>query len=291
FGERCVGELKLETISYSQAPELFVKVIKSYVEQGVMQKKAHSNIENELRTNAEDQIFNQLKNKPLKRWWFKFVLRQARDLVSNRENLRYERTRGFGMVRRIFTALGKQLPKLAHPRDVFYLKLAEIKQIGSHGFQEELLEKIEERKAEFTAYQTQKPPQERFFTYGNDFSDKYIYSTEKLETIEGDLKGIGCCPGRVQGKVRIVRDPNEIESLNGDILVTSSTDPGWVTLFPTAAAIIVERGSLLSHSAIVSREMGIPCIVSVTGLLRTLKTGDEVWMDGSTGEIKLLENG
>jgi pyruvate,water dikinase len=62
-----------------------------------------------------------------------------------------------------------------------------------------------------------------------------------------------------------------------------------VTLFPSASAIIVERGSLLSHSAIVSREMGIPCIVGVTGLLRTLKTGDLVEMDGSTGFIKVIE--
>jgi pyruvate,water dikinase len=77
--------------------------------------------------------------------------------------------------------------------------------------------------------------------------------------------------------------------MNGDILVTTSTDPGWVTLFPSASGIIVERGSLLSHSAIVSREMGIPCIVSVTGLLKTLKTGDEIEMDGSTGVIKLIK--
>jgi pyruvate,water dikinase len=63
-----------------------------------------------------------------------------------------------------------------------------------------------------------------------------------------------------------------------------------VTLFPSAAVIIVERGSLLSHSAIVSREMGKPCIVSVTGLLKTIKTGDEIEMDGSTGEIKIINS-
>ena len=104
----------------------------------------------------------------------------------------------------------------------------------------------------------------------------------------GDLQGIGCCPGQVRGKVRVVRDPSEVATLDGDILVTSSTDPGWVTLFPTASAIVVERGSLLSHSAIVSREMGIPCIVSVNGLLQTLKTGDEIAIDGSTGTIQRL---
>jgi len=118
----------------------------------------------------------------------------------------------------------------------------------------------------------------------NDF-----FSTGKVELVEGDLKGIGCCPGKVRAKVRVIRDPGEVSSLDGDILVTSSTDPGWVTLFPSASGIIVERGSLLSHSAIVSREMGKPCIVSVTGLLKTLKTGDWVEMDGGTGVIKLVK--
>lgn len=291
FGNRCVGELKLETISYGQQPALFVGVIKSYVEQGITQRHGESNIEDTLRQNAEDRVFAKLKGKPLKKWWFRYVLKKARDLVSNRENLRYERTRGFGMVRTMFSHLGERLHAeghLTHARDVFYLELDEILQLQHASFDSEFAKRIEERKKEFATYHEQRDPEERFFTYGNNFSDEYIYSTEKLEPIQGDLKGTGCCPGRVQAKVRVVKHPSEVDSLNGDILVTSSTDPGWVTLFPTASAIIVERGSLLSHSAIVSREMGIPCIVSVTGLLRTLKTGDEVIMDGSTGEIQLV---
>jgi pyruvate,water dikinase len=119
---------------------------------------------------------------------------------------------------------------------------------------------------------------------GNDFNPHFNRSI-----LEGDLQGIGCCPGRVRAKVRIVKDPNEVENLNGDILVTSSTDPGWVTLFPTASAILVERGSLLSHSAIVSREMGKPCIVGISRLLQVLKTGDEVEMDGSTGVVRVIK--
>jgi len=292
FGGRCVGELKLETISYSQDPSLFVKIIKSYVMQGVTQKRLHSNLEEELRETAEKSIHKALKGKTIKKKMFNYILNKARDMVSNRENLRYERTRAFGMVRKMFIALGEQLHKegkLDNARDIFYMELPEIKAIDTTGFDAALKGLIEERKAEFETYATQEPPQERFFTYGMNFTDEYIYSTEKLEPIQGELSGIGCCPGRVQAKVRVVRDPNEIDSLNGDILVTSSTDPGWVTLFPTASAIIVERGSLLSHSAIVSREMGIPCIVSVTGLLRTLNSGDEVLMDGSTGEIKIIK--
>ena len=132
------------------------------------------------------------------------------------------------------------------------------------------------------------PPSERISTHGIVYTENDFNSIAETLTLNGDIKGIGCCPGRIRGKVRVVNSPDECNSLNGDILVTSSTDPGWVTLFPTASAILVERGSVLSHSAIVSRELGIPCIVGITGLLKVLKTGDEVEMDGATGELKLL---
>lgn len=290
FGDRCVGELKLETIAYSQDPTLFIKVIKAYVSQGIVSKN-NNDIENQLRHTAQTKVSNKFRNHPLKNWWFNWVTKNARDVVSNRENLRYERTRGFGMVRNIFIALGEkwtETGQLLNPKDIFYLELNEIKSIENGNLPTRYLETIESRKKEFKQYHDQEPPQERFFSYGNNFSDEYIYSLEKIEAVENHLKGIGCCPGRVKGKVRLVNHPNEIESLNGDILITTSTDPGWVTLFPTASAIIVERGSLLSHSAIVSREMGIPCIVSVTGLMRSLKNGDEILMDGSTGQIKKL---
>lgn len=293
FGERCVGELKLETISYRQDPLLFYKILKSYVQQGITGTKTSSTVDVDLRQKAEQVIAEKLNGKGIKKWWFGVALNKARDLVSNRENLRYERTRGFGMVRKMMTAIGVQLHsenKINNARDVFYLELEEIKTMDSTPFSETLKTKIEQRKLEFEDYRQQPIPEERFYTYGYNFTDEYIYSTDKIEPIEGDLEGIGCCPGRVKGKVRLILDPNELDSLNGDILVTSSTDPGWVTLFPTASAIIVERGSLLSHSAIVSREMGIPCIVSVTGLLRTLKTGDVIEMDGATGKIKIVTN-
>ena len=67
--------------------------------------------------------------------------------------------------------------------------------------------------------------------------------------------------------------------------VTERTDPGWVFLFPTAAALLVERGSPLSHSAIVARELGLPTIVNIPELTRHLHSGDEVELDGQTGEV------
>lgn len=289
FGERCIGELKLETISYTQEPAQFIRVLKSYVETGITKKSTSNNIENQLRSNAEKALNDTLKTKPIKKWRLKSTLKKARDLVSSRENLRYERTRAFGIVRAIFSNMGTRFYAesiIGHPRDIFFLTKEEIFSfIEGRAVTQDIKALIALRKAEFATYKTQESPSERFPTYGVVYHANDFFSTQKLEVIEGDLKGIGCCPGRVRAKVRVVTDPKSVRSLDGDILVTSSTDPGWVTLFPSASGIIVERGSLLSHSAIVSREMGIPCIVSVTGLLKTLKTGDVVEMDGSTGVI------
>lgn len=292
FGERCIGELKLETVSYTQDPSKFIKILKSYVESGITSGSTSGKMEEELRAAAEQEVDRTLKYNFYKKWKLKRTLKKARVLVSSRENLRYERTRAFGIVREIFSAIGKNFHAAAileSDRDIFYLTKEEIFSfIEGTSVTQDIKALIRLRKSEFENYQKQIPPSERFATYGPVYHANDFFSLSKVEKIEGDLKGIGCCPGRVKAKVRVIGNPEEISSLDGDILVTSSTDPGWVTLFPSASGIIVERGSLLSHSAIVSREMGKPCIVAVTGLLKTVKTGDEIEMDGSTGEIKII---
>jgi pyruvate,water dikinase len=107
-----------------------------------------------------------------------------------------------------------------------------------------------------------------------------------METTGGDQRqGIGCCPGVVRGRVRVVIDPAHATLQPGDILVAERTDPGWILLFPAAAGLLVEHGSLLSHSAIVARELGLPAIVSLKGVTCWLKDGDEIEFDGSTGLV------
>lgn len=292
FGERCVGELKLESISYTQDPSKFIKVLKSYAESGITSETISGKTEEQLRKNAEAEVRKVFRGKPIRYFFFQKIVKRTRELVSARENLRYERTRAFGIVREIFTQIGKRFYKeniIADARDIFYITRDEIFAfIEGRSVTQNIRQLIELRKKEFEEYQKQPPTAERFATYGTVYSANDFFSAAKFEKLEGGLKGIGCCPGKVQARVRVVLNPQEVVSLNGDILVTTSTDPGWVTLFPSASGIIVERGSLLSHSAIVSREMGKPCIVSVTGLLKTLSTGDEIIMDGSTGEIKII---
>ena len=110
------------------------------------------------------------------------------------------------------------------------------------------------------------------------------FRTEKpAPSGDGVLTGIGCCPGEVTAKARVILDPKGDLSLGGNILVARRTDPGWTPLFPSAIGILVERGSLLSHSAIVARELGIPCVVGIPHLIDRVHDGDTVRMDGSAG--------
>ncbi|MEO9531777.1 MAG: PEP/pyruvate-binding domain-containing protein [Crocinitomicaceae bacterium] len=294
FGDRCVGELKLETVSFKQDPTLFIATLKSFSSQNVTTASTASTIDKELRDKAEAEVNAALKFKPLKKRKLRKTIKKTRYFVSNRENLRYERTRIFGVTREIFSQIGKRFELngiIEQQADIFYLTKEEIFSfIDGTSVTKDLKSLIEIRRKEYTEFEKMEIPAERFTTFGTVNNRNDFFDTSIEEVLDGQLSGLGCCPGKVRAKVRKVKHPNEVESLDGDILVTSSTDPGWVTLFPTASAIIVERGSLLSHSAIVSREMGIPCIVSVTGLLKTLNTGDLIEMDGSTGQIKIIEN-
>jgi pyruvate,water dikinase len=119
-------------------------------------------------------------------------------------------------------------------------------------------------------------------------------STERTQVEQNNLdadnhiKGIGCSPGTVRGPVRIVTNPRGVQLQLGEIIVAERTDPGWIMLFPAAAGLIVERGSLLSHSAIVSREIGLPAVVAATGVMQWLRDGDRVELNGSSGLVSRL---
>ena len=102
------------------------------------------------------------------------------------------------------------------------------------------------------------------------------------------LKATGAAPGRVVGRVRLVRDPLTAHLTAGDIIVAEHTDPSWIMILPLAGGLVVERGSLLSHAAIVARELGIPGIVAATGALTWLREGEMVEVDGGAGTVRRL---
>jgi len=292
FGDRCLEELKLESITLHDDPLLLVRSI------GQIAANYHDTsgepVAENLRELAENRIKNATRRQPFRRAMLGTILRNARNHVRDRENLRFERTRVFGRVRRVFVELGKRLVAadlLDDYRDVFYLEANEIIGVVDGTASCTNLKGLTSlRKAEYARYKDLPAPDDRFETRGIVHQGNSFRASTASAT-GGDAeqrKGIGCCPGIVKGKVRVVTDPRNAVLESGCILVAERTDPGWIMLFPSAIGVLVERGSLLSHSAIVAREMRIPTVVSIPGITRWLKDGDMVEFDGSTGIVRLI---
>jgi pyruvate,water dikinase len=96
-------------------------------------------------------------------------------------------------------------------------------------------------------------------------------------------------PGPGGGSGRVVFLPDADLRLSGEILIARETDPGWTVLFPSISGLVVEKGSMLSHSAIVAREMGIPAVVGVREATSRIKDGQRVRLDGALGKVYLLD--
>ncbi|MEM9608727.1 MAG: PEP-utilizing enzyme [Actinomycetota bacterium] len=104
------------------------------------------------------------------------------------------------------------------------------------------------------------------------------------------VEGIGGCPGTASGRARVVTDPSDPTALRpGDVLIAPITDPSWTPLFVPASAVVVDVGAELSHAVIVSRELGIPCVVSATEATRRIPDGALVEVDGTRGEVRVVE--
>ena len=102
------------------------------------------------------------------------------------------------------------------------------------------------------------------------------------------LRGIGGSAGSFTGPVRVVNDLDQAEALEpGEVLVAPLTDAAWTPLFLVAGAVVVNMGSLNSHAVVVSRELGIPCVLSVTDATRRLADGSQVTVNGSDGTVSV----
>ena len=214
----------------------------------------------------------------------------------NRENTRFCRTRIYGVVRSMFYAMGDDFTKsniIDKKEDIFYLSLNELEGAmeGTNSIQN-LRAVISLRKNEYEYYKTIEPAP-RFFTRGPVYwNNRHIpqedAAVEDTELAPNQMRGTPCSPGIIEGVVKVIIGPEDDMTLNGEILVTERTDPGWIPLYPSVSALLVERGGLLSHSAIVAREMGLPTIVGIKGLTKKLKSGMKIRMNGETGLIEIL---
>jgi len=286
FGDRRIGELKLEQPTLDEAPEaLFRAVAASASRDSVAPERSAPDV-------RLGQVF---QRQPVRRALARLVLGYAKARVRDRENLRFERTRIFGYARRVFRSMGEALTaagQLENADDVFLLTLEELLGIAEGSAVSSAVQGLVQlrRRDQEEAMRLPDPP-ERMLVRGSVIDRSARQATIRAAaTGNGEVQrqGTACGGGVVIGIARVIRDPSEEQVQAGEILVARHTDPGWISHFANAAAVIGERGSVLSHSAIVSRELGIPCVVAVKDACEWIRTGDRIEVDGSNGWVKKL---
>jgi pyruvate,water dikinase len=291
WGFRCMNELKLEEPTLKDRPAFLFTMIKNYLRQPELDVEAMERREKEKRAAAEKVVAARLSFG--RRRFYNFVLRQTRKHVKNRENMRFGRTRTYGLVRELVNAIGRKLVvrgELDHWHDVYYLVMDEVfGYIDGTTTCTDLRGLAGVRKAEFERYRAAgAEPDDRLTTLGAVHAGNVFRKPAAALTGDGkELRGTPCCPGTVTGKVRVILSPKDDMTLNGEILVAARTDPGWVPLYPSASGLLIERGSLLSHSSIVARELGLPTIVNIPELTARLKDGMTVTMDAGQGVVRV----
>ncbi len=262
YGDRCLNELKLETRTYRTNPELLNKCVISRLESGIIDMEKESE-------NIAGNGF----------------VKKAKYGIENREVSRMNRSRIFGLSREIFLKIGQDLfdaRQIKSKEDVFYLHIDELLDRET-----DFRKLVEKRKCQEHMYQN--TPAYSRLVFAERIINKYIRSAQNGILHQSDeLMGIATSTGKVTGEVLVIDIPDDTIDTTGKILVTKSTDPGWVFLIQNAVGIIAEKGSLLSHTAIISRELHKPAVVNVKDCTKLLKTGDVIELDAYTGVIKKI---
>jgi len=281
YGHRSPKELIMEEMTFRENPFQLIKFI---LDTASLPKK-------EVKKNqgAEGKLVDSIKG--LKNaWLLKWLLKKTRNSVAYREATRLDRGLHFSYIRQLLLAIGKTLKAegvLDEERDVFYITLQELDQYrkgcSPNG---DLKGLIEYRKCQVQKWKDNEQ-EGKLFTQGTVYANRF--PMQELDLIDDlkVLKGTGCSEGVVRSFARTIKNPNQDADLKGKILVSETTDPGWVFLMTISAGLVSERGSLLSHTAIIGRELGIPTIVGVKNATKYIEDGSEIELNGKTGEIRL----
>ncbi len=229
-----------------------------------------------------------------KRWLFRQALTSARVFAAGRERSKTTVIKAIHEVRlRTITVaqrLAAETPD-GQPDDLWFLLRHELPDYRADPAG--MAQLIAERRAMRDTLSKLEPP---FIFKGQippieEWTPRDARKAEVTAAALGEtLSGIAGCTGKATGRAVVVTDPSQPGDLGpGDVLVAPFTDPSWTPLFVPADAVIVDVGAAMSHAVIVSRELGIPCVVSVTDATRRIPDGALVEVDGTNGTVTILE--
>ena len=288
YGMRCIGEIDITKTRWSEKPIMLVPMILSNIKN--FEPNAGKRIFEQGRSVAlqkEQELLDRLKQLPdgkRKVEETKRMIDLMRNFIGYREYPKY------GMINRYFVykqALLKEAEQLIQKgvihekEDIYYLTFEELSEVvRSNKLDYEI---INQRKDEYKLYEKLTPP--RVIT-----SDGEIITGEyKRENIPaGAIAGLPVSSGVIEGRARIILNMEEADLEDGDILVTSFTDPSWTSLFVSIKGLVTEVGGLMTHGAVIAREYGLPAVVGVENATELIKDGQRIRVHGTEGYVEIL---
>jgi phosphohistidine swiveling domain-containing protein len=269
YGDRSFEELKIESLPFKNDPQLLITFLKWGKNTSAMVHRSKA---------AQEIKLNLLDKK---------IIKFTRECIEFRETSRLWRGRFYHLFRIMIMKLSEQLKN--EDKAWKHFKLADFFSISNSEWEMYL-------RHELNANDLRQLMQSRISwqTKHQNFPEFVCWSpTEKLPQFNKSsakvdiLKGQGVSPGIFEGRALVLENPTEAMSteLDNFILVTKNTDPAWVYIMSRSRGLISEKGSMLSHTAIIGRELGIPTIVGVKSATDLIKTGDLLQINGTTGEV------
>jgi len=288
YGMRCAGEIDITRTRWSEKPTTLVPLILSNIknfEPGESKRRFEQGRQEALK--KEQELLDRLKQLPdgeQKAKETKRMISLIRNFIGYREYPKY------GMVHRYFVykqALLKEAEQLVQANvlhekeDIYALTFQELREVVRTKKLDDQI--ISKRKDEYTFYEKLTPP--RVLT-----SDGEIIAGEyKREHLPAEaLVGLPVSSGVIEGRARVILNMEDADLEDGDILVTSFTDPSWTPLFVSIKGLVTEVGGLMTHGAVIAREYGLPAVVGVENATKLIKDGQRIRVNGTDGYVEIL---
>lgn len=306
WGFRFSGELMLTIPSYQENPAGLMSLLRTYVTLDgdspveVMREQAAARERRTMQVLDEFRRRKVLRYLPgrIQAFVVGLVLAWTQRSIVLRERARLKQALLYSRCRRILLAIGDRLVVAGHlekDEDVFWLareELADAVAGRSHVIRN-IAAMIARRRDRAERWRSVVPPDRFELDAGECFRDlgdrPGDSSGSGHDDTDVELCGIGACGGVVTGTAQPIRDLNQSHLLSpGDVLVTRQTDPGWGPLFFIASGLVLERGGMLSHGAILAREYGLPCVVAVERALERIAAGQTITVDGDREIVRIV---
>ncbi|MBY3620944.1 phosphoenolpyruvate synthase [Acinetobacter sp. CUI P1] len=288
YGMRCTGEIDISRTRWSEKPTILVPMILSNIK-NFKPNASHRKFEQgrQEALNKEQELLNRLKQLPDGEQKAKETKRMI-DLIRN--FIGYREYPKYGMISRYFVYkqyLLKEAEQLVQAgvihvkEDIFYLSFEELHEVVRTNKLDNLI--ISNRKEDYKLYEKLTPP--RVITSdGEIILGKYKRGNLPAEAIVG----LPVSSGVIEGRARVILNIEDADLEDGDVLVTTFTDPSWTPLFVSIKGLVTEVGGLMTHGAVIAREYGLPAVVGVENATNLIKDGQRIRVHGTEGYIEIL---